>query len=183
VSQLTALQPGVYYHIFNRGNNREAIFREKRNYRLFLDLYRKHVAQVVDTFAYCLLPNHFHFLVHVRQHASRSYGNMFNAYAKSFNQAYSRSGSLFEKPFRRVPVIQQEHLFHLVGYIHHNPQRHGLVENFETWPYHSYETLISERDTFLLRNEVMLWFGGKQSFIQFHRQTEMNGDPSGLERS
>ena len=51
-----------YYHIYNRGNNRENIFKETRNYRYFLTLYAKHIEPVADTFAYCLLPNHFHWL-------------------------------------------------------------------------------------------------------------------------
>ena len=50
----------MYYHIYNRGNNSENLFLEKRNYPYFLSLYQKHIAPVTDTFAYCLLRNHFH---------------------------------------------------------------------------------------------------------------------------
>lgn len=56
----------TYYHIYNRGVNRENIFFEKRNYAYFLKLYEKHIAPVVDTFGYCLLRNHFHFSVRVK---------------------------------------------------------------------------------------------------------------------
>ena len=55
------LQFGQYYHIYNRGNNRENLFAEQRNYPYFLKLYAKHILPVAKTFAYCLLPNHFHF--------------------------------------------------------------------------------------------------------------------------
>jgi len=60
-----ALQYGQYYHIFNRGNNRENIFIEGRNYHYFMKLYAKYVEPVAETFAYCLLRNHFHFLVRI----------------------------------------------------------------------------------------------------------------------
>ena len=60
------LEHGQYYHIYNRGNNRENIFVENRNYRHFLKLYAKHITPVADTYAYCLLRNHYHFLVRIK---------------------------------------------------------------------------------------------------------------------
>jgi REP element-mobilizing transposase RayT len=66
MSKPTVLHYGGYYHIFNRGNNRERIFREPRNYNYFLKLYEKYIPLVVDTFAFCLLSNHFHLLVRVK---------------------------------------------------------------------------------------------------------------------
>jgi len=61
------LEPGHYYHIYNRGNNRENIFVEERNYRYFMQLYQKYILPVCDTFAYCLMRNHFHILVRVKE--------------------------------------------------------------------------------------------------------------------
>ena len=60
------LSHDCYYHIYNRGNNRETLFKEERNYRDFLKLYAKHIEPIADTFAYCLLPNHFHLLVRIK---------------------------------------------------------------------------------------------------------------------
>ncbi len=60
------LQYGQYYHIYNRGNNRENIFIEERNYRYFLKLYAKYIEPIAHTYAYCLLRNHFHFLVRIK---------------------------------------------------------------------------------------------------------------------
>ncbi len=59
------LFPGKFYHIYNRGNNRENIFIEQRNYNYFLEQWQKHVSLVSDTYAYCLMKNHFHFLVRI----------------------------------------------------------------------------------------------------------------------
>ena len=67
MSSTYPLFPGqIYCHIYNRGNNREDIFREDRNYAYFLELYSKYVLPSVDTFAYCLLKNHFHLLVRIK---------------------------------------------------------------------------------------------------------------------
>ena len=57
------LEFGQYYHVYNRGNNREKLFVEERNYPYFLDLYAKYILPIADTFAYCLLSNHFHFFI------------------------------------------------------------------------------------------------------------------------
>jgi putative transposase len=52
-------EPGVIYHVFNRGNNKENIFFEEENYRYFLELLKKHLLPIADIYAYCLLKNHF----------------------------------------------------------------------------------------------------------------------------
>jgi hypothetical protein len=61
------LEPGHYYHIYNRGNNRENIFFEERNFRYFMQLYQKYILPACDTLAYCLMRNHFHLLVRVKE--------------------------------------------------------------------------------------------------------------------
>ena len=123
MSKPIPLEYGKYYHIYNRGNNRENIFLEKRNYHHFLRLYAKHIEPMADTYAYCLLYNHFHFLVGIKDDViktpgvfetpgvsvsssakspNQQFGHLFNAYAKAINKAYGRSGSLFQNPFGRV---------------------------------------------------------------------------------
>src|SRR5713101_3495855 len=107
MNPLIPLQPGFYYHIYNRGNNREDLFREERNYRYFLRLYAKYTQPIADTFAYCLMRNHFHLLVRIKEtspllesrEVSQHFSNLFNAYAKAVNNAYGRTGSLFEERF------------------------------------------------------------------------------------
>lgn len=175
------LQYGKYYHVYNRGNNRENVFVEERNYRYFLQLYAKHVAPVADTYAYCLLRNHFHFLLHIKdltgladlsglKKPSQYLSNLFNAYTKAFNKAYNRTGALFQRPFGRVEVTSDAHFMWLVIYIHQNPQKHGFVDDFRTWPYSSYHTLLSTKLTRLKRDDVLTWFGGVEAFGISHQQ-------------
>jgi putative transposase len=98
VSKPVPLQLGSYYHIYNRGNNRENLFREERNYHHFLKLYARYIPPIADTYAYCLLKNHFHVLVRLKTAAEQSrnakvlspsqqLGNLFNAYSKAINKA------------------------------------------------------------------------------------------------
>ena len=166
-----AIQFGQYYHIYNRGNNLENIFREERNYDFFLNKYAQYVTPIAETFAYCLLKNHFHLMVRIKyqdeldptlhnKKPGQGFGNLFNAYAKAFNKLYQRSGSLFQNPFGRVEVTSDWQLFQLVIYIHQNPARHGFVDDFRDWPYSSYQTFTSSQPTWLKRDEVIDWFGG-----------------------
>jgi len=151
------LEYGCTYHIYNRGNNGENIFVEERNYRHLLHCYAQYVAPVVDTYAYCLLRNHFHLLVRVKtveeqeqtlrvavgtplntlrvftpRRPSQQFGTLFNAYAKGINKAYQRTGSLFQNPL--------------------------------------YHALLSEKPTRLWRDQVLAWFQGPSGFEAAHQQ-------------
>ena len=100
---------------------------------------------------------------------SRQFVNLVNAYAKAVNKAFDRSGSLFQKPFQRIPVTEQHYLNRLNCYFHRNPQRHGLIDDFTRWPYSSYRSLLSSMPTRLDRGSVLGWFGGQESFCRAHQ--------------
>lgn len=179
------LEYGKYYHIYNRGINRAKIFFEERNYRYFLQLYAKHVEPIADTFAYCLLSNHFHFLVRIKRveeldltglpdlsglkQPGQYFSNLFNAYAKAINRAYDRTGALFQRPFGRIEIDAEDYFVHLITYIHQNPQKHGLVADFRTWPYSSYHALRLTRPTRLKREIVLTWFNGPAGVEATHQ--------------
>jgi hypothetical protein len=103
---------------------------------------------------------------------SQQFGNLFNAYSKAINKAYGRTGSLFEHPFERIEVTSESHLFHLVTYIHRNPQMHGLIADFREWPFSSYHALCSTRPTYLRRDDVLAWFGGSAQLAAAHRRSD-----------
>jgi len=177
------LIPGCYYHIYNRGNNGENIFREERNYRYFLQLYAKYIQPIAETYAYSLLFNHFHTMARMRDEAelkelssseelssylSQQYANLFGTYTKAMNKAYQRTGSLFENPFERKRVDRDNYFTYLVAYIHRNPQTHGLVDDFRAWPWSSYGAILSEKPTKVMRADVLEWFGGQAAFVDAH---------------
>ncbi len=188
------LQFGQYYHIYNRGNNRENLFVEKRNYAYFMRLYSRHILPVAETFAYCLLPNHFHFSIRTRteeeqleylnqigsvletepiltvKEPSRAFNNFFIAYARGFNNATGRTGVLFETPFRRKIITSDAYFNRLIAYIHMNPQKHGFVDDFRDWEWSSYRALLSEKETRLGRERALEWFGDRDFFEEFHQE-------------
>ncbi len=187
------LVPGMYYHIYNRGNNHENLFIEKRNYPYFLSLYKKHITPIADTYAYCLLRNHFHVSVRIKTeeeylkqtsqvsetcevldkkkkfNPSQSFSNLFNAYAKAINKGYGRTGSLFEERFGRIPVTSDSYFTTLIFYIHHNPQKHGFVDDFRDWEWSSYHSLVGTEETILKQVEVLDTFNGRKGFEKFHQ--------------
>lgn len=192
----TPLLYDTYYHIYNRGVNRENIFIEERNYDYFMRLYCKHIHPVAQTFAYCLLRNHFHLLVRIKTedelfhsgvqtpqagkpfgselrragYPSKKFSDFFNAYAKAVNKAYDRTGSLFQHPFGRVPVTSVRQFWNVIAYIHQNPQKHRFVKDFRKWKYSSYDVLISAQATFLQRDVVQDWFGGAEQYLAINAQ-------------
>ena len=107
---------------------------------------------------------------------SKQFSNLFNAYARTFNNTYQRTGALFQRPFGRIEVTSDRYFRRLVLYIHQNPQKHRFVQDFRDWPYSSYHTLLSLKQTLLQRDEVIAWFDTKDGFHFSHAQ-EMT-DPS-----
>ena len=195
MQRLEPLLPERYYHIFNRGNNKENIFREPENYDYFMRLYLKYIHPVSDLFAYCLMPNHFHFALKLKniqtfedlksskvynKFYSQRFSNFFNAYAKAFNKRYDRTGSLFQSRFRRKRVASDEYLVNLVHYIHRNPQEHGFVRDYRDYYYSSYHATLSRKKTNLARARVLDLFGDVHGFMEFSNRKHDFTDIRGL---
>ena len=162
------METGQTYHIYNHANGNENIFREEENYRFFLQQYKKHLADVVDTYAYCLMPNHFHFLIRIKaseelkdltlqsetfpkfrtleklesaqypQFVSKQFSNLFSSYTQAFNKKYNRKGSLFMKNFNRKPIESIEQWQETFLYIHLNPIKHKFSKKMEDWKWSSW---------------------------------------------
>lgn len=187
MQQTTFLEPGKFYHIYTRGNNKETIFKEQENYFYFLHLYRTYIAPYTNTFAYCLLPNHFHLLIQVKEEGQfnvlnketgevyyinlqRQFSHLLNAYTKAVNKRYNRTGSLFQERFKRKEITSEAYFTRLIFYIHHNPQHHNLIDDFSDWPYSSYHSMLSKSTTLLQRENVLDWFGGRDWYRKFHEE-------------
>ncbi|MDZ4714488.1 MAG: transposase [Cytophagales bacterium] len=143
------LVEGEIYHVFNRGNNREIIFPQSRNYSYFLDGVEKNVKPFCDIQAWCLMPNHFHFLIMAnqlstvvikdgsfqRQRFSQGIKQLLSSYAKAINKQEARTGSLFQQKTRAIHVIAFENDYANVAfhYIHQNPMKARMVSKMEDW--------------------------------------------------
>jgi putative transposase len=183
-----------YYHIYNRGVNKEDIFKESRNYDYFIQLMQKYIRPVADIYAYCLLLNHFHLLIRTHPESegapqdgghspSLQFSKFFNAYAKSINKAYGRSGSLFQHPYGRVLIQDTNYFYRVLRYIHQNPQKHGLAPDFRKWKYSSYNEYLGDQQDLNHQLVVLDWFGDPKQYIEFHQIVDryLDADPKGLQ--
>ncbi len=174
------LKHGKYYHIYNRGINSDILFKEKSNYQHFLNLYDEHVNPIAETYAWCLMKNHFHFLVRIKEIEeitsakkvlpSQTFSNLFNAYTKAFNKRYNRHGALFERPFRRKQINYDIYFQNVIAYIHNNPVHHKICEHPLEYPWSSYLTCVSDKPTKLQREKVIEQFNGKENFKNIHSE-------------
>jgi putative transposase len=151
------LQVGNFYHIYNRGNNRQLIFFERENYIYFLQLVRRYlIANSVDIVAYCLMPNHYHFLVYLRDETLSNAMKLLSlAYTKAINKRFNRSGVLFQGRFQSIHVTETDYLIHLSRYIHLNPVKAQLVQQPEEWEFSSYSEYAGLRSGTLPKTEYV----------------------------
>jgi REP element-mobilizing transposase RayT len=152
---------GHYYHIYNRGVSRANIFREDNNYLFVLNRIKKYSKEFqLSLIAYCLMPNHYHFLV--RQDGQLPAGSLpqrvFNSYTKAYNKRYGHSGTLFEGSYKVVETANESHLLHLCRYIHANPVKGGVVKNLEDWPFSNYMEWIGKRAGTLVDHDFIAAF-------------------------
>ena len=189
---------GQIYHIWTHANGDENLFREDENYHYFLKKYVYHVHPVVETFAYCLMPNHLHLMIRVREEkevlgvlrdkkgdpnlqgfqifggfskvVSQQLSNLFNAYTQAYNKKYDRRGSLFESNFKRKLIDSKNYFSRLIIYIHNNPVHHGFVGNPVDWPHSSWHAYIVDQSTKINRTEGLAWFGDKENFEEVHQK-------------
>lgn len=177
------LEPGVIYHIFNRGNNQENIYRQEKNYSYFLNLMEKHLLPVADIFAYCLLANHFHLAIRIKDinelpeklktKPYLAFSNLFNAYTKGINKMYDRQGSLFQEHLHRNRVEDENYLTQLIAYIHLNPSKHKFCDNYKLYRYSSYNAYMSDKPSHIERVYILKLFGDKSNFEYWHDQNKI----------
>lgn len=191
----TSLIPGKFYHIYNRAVGDSQLFKSEDNYRYFLKRYAEYIDNYADTYAYCLLPNHFHLLVRIKDDLpeidptnlqamsmgkelnyhkliTRQFTNLFISYSKAFNKQHERNGHLFQRPFKRCEVDSDLYFTRLIYYIHSNPQTHGICDDFTEYAWSSYGSILSEKISKLKRQEVINWFYGKKGFVDFHKENQ-----------
>ena len=172
----TKFESGRFYHVYNRTIDKKKMFVDEGNYVYFLKKFSFYLNELIEVYAYCLLHNHFHFLIRIKEKTaldlheivSKQFRLLFQRYALAFNKQRNRIGTLFQTPFKRALVVEQEHLFHLIYYIHHNPKKHQLTHDFRIWRWSSFTSLLTEKPTLLKRKEVIKLFGSLEEFKNFH---------------
>jgi REP element-mobilizing transposase RayT len=147
--------PDNFYHIYNRGNNKQRIFFVKKNYSFFLDKIRTHLIPYSDLICYCLMPNHFHLLIHtpIKFDDDKFTNNLkifLSSYTRAINIQNKTTGSLFQQHSRIKCLTvgskrSENYAFVCFHYIHQNPLKGGLVKKIEDWEFSSFREYIGLR--------------------------------------
>jgi REP element-mobilizing transposase RayT len=190
------LETDTFYHIYNRANGIEKLFANEENYLFFLKKYHFYISPIADTFAYCLMPNHFHFLVRMKNIPnstfqkfekvpnsdktydvfktsyvySEAFRRLFMSYTKAYNKQQIRNGSLFTPHFNRKKITTPEYLKNTINYIHLNPVLHNYVNEIDEWKFSSYTAFLSEKQSSISKTEVFELFDNKDNFVFFHNE-------------
>jgi putative transposase len=154
-----------FYHIYNRGVNKNNIYADKQDYQTFLYYIKKYLSpppphqinnnnlnKDLQLVCYCLMPNHYHLLIHQKTpNAITDFiRRLATNYSMYFNHKHKRVGSLYEGVYKAVPVQTDEQLIHLSRYIHLNPN------SYHTYPYSSYNYYLSKNKPLWLHPEYVL---------------------------
>jgi putative transposase len=183
-SKIEPFVPGTVFHVYNRGNNRENLFKEDKNYDYFLSLVTKHILPIADLYAYCMLKNHFHFILRIKDiellddrfktKPHLAFSNCFNAYAKAINKMYKRTGSLFQENIKRIPVTTTEYLIQLIAYVHLNPVKHKFSLDYKSFQHSSYHLYQNADSSFINYDHIMNLFGDYPTFEEWHDFNKLN---------
>ncbi len=155
--------PGAFYHVINRGNNQEKIFKNDRDREKFLEYLEKaneRFSIIIHT--YCLMSNHFHLLVGTPDaNLSQAMQWINVSYATYFNRKRGRAGHLFQGRFKAILIDADEYLKHLSRYIHLNPVRAKLVSGPSEYQWSSYSAFIgkAKKPVFLESDWLLSNFG------------------------
>jgi len=176
------LQPERMYHIYNRGINGGPLFFDRQNYLYFLKLIKLKIRPIAQIYSYCLLKNHFHLLVKINSEKtiralfseknqtgietiiSQQFSNTFNSYSQAINKRYVRTGKLFELPFRRKDIDSSEQLIRTILYINKNPVKHGITEDYISYPYSSVCEIINNDNAFIDGCDIVNLFSDVDGF-------------------
>jgi len=193
----TPIEPDRTYHIYNRGVNKTKLFKQTEHYNRFIKNMFKYLPSICTIHAWCLLGNHFHFLIQtksvqelIKQRFIKSgldhdeiikvnynqFSKLFNAYAKYFNLKVHRDGSLFDSRFKKVPVRSEEQFRNLILYIHNNPAHHNICKNPANYKWSSLKYYLNNAKRLPFMTENINEFGGLDAFIEAHQLHQQKMD-------
>jgi REP element-mobilizing transposase RayT len=167
--------PGYIYHVFNRAVGFDKLFYADKNYLYFLDLLKKGPEKHFNLITYCLLPNHFHLVLQIKDSTDPgSVSESFRRFGISFSQAINkqqrRKGSLFMKPIKRKRVTDEKYLKELILYTHLNPVHHGVDKDYKNYRWSSYQNIVKGTMNTVSNGIIEQYFGDIENFEFVHDQ-------------
>ena len=195
---ITPILGGSYYHIFNRGINRQILFYQIRNYDYFLRLIDQFLSDYIHLLAYCLLPNHFHLILKVKEkiilnskeiYDEESIGKtvvqqlkrLFITYSMAINKQEHREGILFDPKYKRIEIEDNDYLLYAIFYTHFNPEKHKVSQNFRNYEYSSYSAICEGSKSLADREYVLELFDDLHGFITYHNMLHLQKEEFDLE--
>lgn len=171
---------GNIYHIYNRGNNKQPVFIEKRNYEFFRAKIKKHIIKYSELICYCLLPNHFHLMVQIKNNTlgnelSNEIGIMLRSYTRAINLQEERTGSLFQQKTKAKYV--NSHSVICFNYIHQNPIRAGIADKIDDWEYSSFNEYLGRSRNPICNTELGRSIIGFKTIEEFFKLSYQNIEP------
>lgn len=132
--------PGAIYHVTSRGDRRESIFEDDEDRRTLLAVLAQATARLdANVLAYCLMDNHYHFVIHTRRaNLSRLMQQLNGVYTQDYNRRHSKVGHLFQGRFKGILVDENAYLLEVCRYVDLNPVRARMVRDPGKWPWSSY---------------------------------------------
>jgi putative transposase len=148
---------GDYYHIYNRAVSGNLLFIEEQNYWFFISKIKKYLLNSADILAYCLMPNHYHFVVLLNKaDLSRCMQRLAMSYTASFNKVFDRAGHLFQGRFQIRQIGDMRYLDQVTTYIHLNPVTAGMIKHPAEWDKSSYLEYIGDRRVDFINPKIVL---------------------------
>lgn len=160
------------FHVYNRGNNQQQIFFKPENYIYFLNKVRIYIQPYCDILSYCLMPNHFHFLIHADKRTiatkvvagkeknvlSEGVKILLSSYTQAINKQNKTTGSLFQQNTKAKAIAFGSSLYDKIclNYIHQNPRTAKLVAKIEDWAYSSFPDYCGLRNGTLCNKELAI---------------------------
>lgn len=179
-----------YYHVYNRGVNKNLIFEDEEDYSVFLNLFKRYLdknpakdsrgreykwmREDIQLVAYCLMPNHYHLLLYqINPHAVTELLRAINsAYVTYFNRKHARVGHLFQERFRASIVDKDDYLMHITRYIHRNPN------DYKKWPFSSLDNYLGRKEAAWLDPSSILGLfesiGEYEDFVENYDSQEID---------
>lgn len=165
--RLTA--PGYPHHLILRGNNRQAIFHDKKDRELLLQLLAEHAKKNrVAVHSYVLMDNHLHLLATPEEGEGipLTMQGLGRTYVRKFNQKYQRTGTLFEGRYKSSLIQTDRYLLACMVYIDLNPVRAGMVADPADYPWSSHLHYLGRRTDPLVQPHPLWWALGNTPFAR-----------------
>lgn len=168
--------PGAVYHLMSRGNRHQEIFREPSDYEFFLTLLRNVEKRYpFDIHSYCLMTNHFHFLMETKDvEIWRIMKRLQEVYSGYFNSKYGLDGHLFQGRYKSCLVEDDAYFLQISRYIHLNPVKAGMVVYPEDYRWSSYQALICTDERPLVTTEKVWSYFARPENVAYRLFVEEN---------